>query len=149
MIFISMWKKDQSKEKFTTEDERKVKNINVWSFFLLLFVVVWMAGSYIYLNRRADVSIPPVIILDEAQKIGLTNSHFPPKNPTAAKSSFEIRETYNVGDTVIVSYFYVEGIVVKKSALGDEYTIMYENHNHTLELITLPRTFLMAPSTSH
>ena len=137
-----------------TPDEKKVRSSNFWYILLVAFIVLWMTGAYIYLDKKTDVTIgnPPVIVLDAVNGIDMTN--FFRANPSQTqlyptnnipRPMFEVRENYNLGDVVVVKYFYVEAVVLEKQA-GDSYVIMYKDHNHTLQKIAIPRTLLMYPA---
>ncbi len=155
MIFMNVWEKLKKKVE-EIPDEKKIRSISIWHFVLVAFIVLWMVGAYVYLDKKTQMSIaaPPVIVLDEAAGITLTNffqinstnRQLSPaaRNPT--KPLFEIREKYFLGDVVVVKYFYVEAIVIGNSAVGDDYVILYKDHNHTLQKISLPRALLMAPA---
>lgn len=61
---------------------------------------------------------------------------------------FQRKANYEVGDYVIVSYFQIPGIVVGKET-GDKYTVMYRDHNRTLQKISLPADFLIVPTSNY
>lgn len=158
MIFMRVWENIKKKVE-SVSDEKKVRSISVWHFLLMAFIVVWMVGAYIYLDQKSDANVaaPPVVVLDTADGINLTNLF--QSSPTnmqlvkrtsdpskPSKAMFELKPKYSLGDVVVVKYFYVEAIVVGTPAMGDEYIILYKDHNHTLQKISLPRMFLMAPA---
>ena len=140
-------------DKPETDDEKKMRSINSWYFVLVVFIIIWVIGAYVYLDKKADMSLnhPPVVVLDSADGIMLSNMFkvsgtnmqlFP---PTSKQEMFEVREKYQFGDVVVVKFFYVEAVVLEKSATSDQYTVMYKDHNHALQKISLPRTMLMYP----
>lgn len=73
---------------------------------------------------------------------------FPPQfvstNSAGAAPIYEQKGSYDVKDLVIVNYFFVEGIVVDKQ--GNNYTVMYKDHNRVLQKITVPKEFLLSPT---
>lgn len=64
---------------------------------------------------------------------------------TAPKPMFEQKDSYEVGDFVVVNFFYVE-VVVTKKVDKDNYEVMYKNHEHTLSKIVLNKQFLLSPT---
>lgn len=137
-----------------TQDGKKVERSTFWYVLLIISIILWMAGSYFYLDYKANVilSNPPVVILDATSGVNMTNffrvnpsqTQLYPTN-SAPRPMFEIRENYNIGDVVVVKYFYVEAVVLEKQT-GDSYVIMYKDHNHTLQKIAIPRSLLMYPA---
>lgn len=149
MIFIIMWKEEVNKKAPESSDEKKVRSVNFWYIVLVVFIVVWMGGSFLYLNHKTHdlANNPPVTIIDAAGGIDLSNLSKIGTNQIPGKSSlFTVKETYTFGDTVIIKYFYVKAVVLDKAAaLGDSYNLIYKDHNHVLQKITLPREMLLAP----
>lgn len=152
-----MWKFQRKVKELETPDEKKVRSIGVWHFVLMAFIVLWMVGAYIYLDKKSDVTVgsPPVIVLDSSGGVTLTNfftagtnSQMLPALPTVGtKPSYEVKAKYSFGDVVVVKYFYVTGVIIDKSLpVGDSYTVLYKDHNHVLQKVVLPRTMLMTPT---
>ena len=157
MIFIDMWKLQDKDSK--TLDEKKVKNIGVWHFILVAFIVIWMAGAYVFLEQktRTIVANPPVVVLDSTAGIDFSNFaqigtnasriYLSKDNEQRNRPDFEVKERYEIGEIIVVKYFYVEAVIVDKTLpIGNAYTILYKDHNHVLQKITLPREMLMAPA---
>jgi len=147
-----MWKFAQKKQHPKTPDEKQIRSFEIWYFVLVGFIVIWMMGAYVYLDKKTDVTLsnPPVVVLDAVNGIDMTNFFQVKSNqtqlfPKTARPMFEIRDKYEVGEVVVVKYFYVEAVVLEKQA-GDSYVIMYKDHNHTLQKIAIPRTLLMCPA---
>lgn len=143
-------------------DEQKVRSINFWHFILISFIILWVAGAYIYLEKKTDVSLtrPPVILLDSGNALDMTNffsvsatnttlfqKQLGGTNTPQLNDMFQVREKYFFGDVIVVKYFYVEALILgKTSSTSDEYDILYKDHNHVLQKISLPREMLMAPA---
>lgn len=137
------------------EYEKKVKSINIWHFLLITFIVLWMAGAYIYLNKKTNLSISnaPVLLIDGGGtnffRVSDTNTPIfstnISTNPFPPPPIFEVKPKYEVGDVVIVKFFYVKAVVVGKDT-SDYYEILYKDQERTLHKITLPRVFLMSPA---
>ncbi len=140
-------------------DEKKVRTFGIWHFILVAFIIIWMVGAYTFLKEKVDVTYDasPIIVLDSGGNINLLTNLFEPQLKTnAVKSQTEtnamtmpsvvVKPEYHYGDIVIIKYFYVEGVVLGKSAVGDDYTVVYKDHNHVLQKISLPRTMLLSPT---
>ena len=153
-----MWIFSRKPKTPRTPDEQAVHSFGIWHFMLIAFIVTWMLGAYIILEQKSEhiIDNPPVIVLDEAGQInmmsnmftlGTNRQLFPPVGAATNDSpKFEVRQKYNYGDIVVVKYFYIEAIVIEKYSVGDKYIILYKDHNHQLQTISLPRTMLMAPA---
>lgn len=143
-----------------SEDERRVRTINVWHFVLIVFIVIWMAGAYLYLNKKTELSLvtPPVLLvngsnsnLDLTNFFGLAATNNPlipsikPLTNSTASPMFETKPRYDAGDVVVVKYFYVQAVIVEKVG-QDSYAILYKDHNHVLQKIVLPKAFLLSLS---
>lgn len=136
-----------------TSDEKRVKNGNFWYVILIAFIVLWMFGAYYYLHTKNQLNTnPPVVVLDSTS--GIDIGGFFRTNPISSKLSltnsslvqpmYGVRSHYDVGDIIIVKYFYVEAVVLGKNA-GDSYVVLYKDHNHTLQRVSLPRIMLLSP----
>jgi len=149
-----MWKFVQKIHAPKSVDEKQVRSFEIWYLVLVAFIVVWIMGAYVYLDKKTDVTIgnPPVVVLDAVNGVNLTNffqvnsnqTQLYPKNPLP-HPMFTIREQYEVGEIIVVKYFYVEAVVVEKQA-NDFYVVMYKDHNHVLQKLALPRAMLMYPA---
>jgi hypothetical protein len=143
-----MWQ-EVNKKSPESSDEKKIRHVNFWYVVLVVFIVVWMGGSFLYLNHQTHdlANNPPVAILDAAGGIDLSILSKTGTNQHAGKIPlFTVKETYEFGDTIIIKYFYVKAVVLGKSAtLGDSYEVIYKDHNHVLQKIILPRMMLLAP----
>lgn len=137
-------------------DEKRIRNINFWHFILFAFIVVWVGGAYLYLDNKTEIisNHPSLIVIGEPSSINLTNFfQFNSSNPPShllnslVKQPFITKPEYHPGDIVVVKFFYVEAIVIEKSSPArDDYEIMYKDHNHVLQKISLPKEMLMYPS---
>ena len=144
-----MWSELQKKLNTETPDEKKVRHFNYWYLLLIGFIVVWMVGSFIYLNPKTyDVtSNSPVTILDAAGGINLSALTQTETNYTKATLQCVVRDHYVFGDIVIIKFFQIRAVVLDKAATSsDSYNIIYKDHVHTLQRITLPRAMLLSPA---
>lgn len=139
-----------------TPDEKKIRSINFWHFILILFIILWMGGAYIYLNKKVDViNHPPLVLIGDAAS-GIDMTNFFKANPTNTqlfstngtnRPLFYSKDEYQFGDIVVVKFFYVEAIVIEKSGpTSDDYDILYKDHDHVLQRISLPAKMLMVPA---
>jgi hypothetical protein len=148
-------------------DRSDIKSLNRWLIGLAVVIIIWAAGIIMYVDKKTSPSnypLPVIMVdsitgkvIDPAYTNLFHNSIFGEisndvnisdikTSKNAVKPLFEEKDSYNIKDFVIVNYFYVEGIVVNKS--GNIYTIMYKDHNHVLQKVTLSKEFLLSP-TSH
>jgi hypothetical protein len=149
------------------QDKSDIKSLNRWLIGLTVIIIIWATVIIMYVDKKISPSsypLPVIMVDSDTGKVidpAYTNlfhssvfgeisndvnvSDITTSNNTR-KPLFEERESYNIKDFVIVNYFYVEGIIVSKS--GNIYTVMYKDHNHVLQKVTLSREFLLAP-TSH
>ena len=157
MLFIFMANiTDLLKAPEPLPEEKTPKFFRLGPILLVVFIVVWMVGSNLYLNHQvSSVKPQPIVVLDSAGGINLFSNLFRIGNTnfqfkTASKISvprYEIKDKYSYGDVVVIKYFYIEAVVLDKTQpSGDVYTVLYKNHNHDLQKIALPRTMLMMPS---
>lgn len=151
-----MWK-FMREPKTCSPAEKKTRTFGAWHFILIVFVVTWMISAYVFLKDGVDDvihDVSPAIVLDEHGKINLFPNLFEPRMRTnkiqvdtnSTMPSIVVKPDYHYGDIVIIKYFYVGGVVLSKSAVGDDYTVMYKDHNHVLQKISLPRTMLLSPT---
>ena len=153
-------------------DTIQLKNLNEWLGVLVVFIILWSIGLLLYVDQKVDSTANhplPVIVVDgpsgRINNAAYTNLFPPSMNVkagtietrpprvvnstktnvvTAPKPMFETRDSYEIREFVIVNYFYVEGIVTEKK--GDDYTVMYKDHNHVLQKVTVPKSFLLVPT---
>lgn len=64
---------------------------------------------------------------------------------TAPKSMFEQKDSYEIGDFVVVNFFYVEAVITAKLE-KNHYRVIYKDHNHVLQEISLHKQFLLSPT---
>ena len=150
------------------KDKSEIKILNRWLIALAVIIILWAAGIIMYVDKRTSPSNHPlpIIMVDadtgkvidpaytnlfvhslasEVSKNANMSDISAPENAT--KPLFEQKEFYNIKDFVVVNYFYVEGIIVDRS--GDDYTVMYKDHNHVLQKLTLPKELLLAPTSKN
>lgn len=155
----------------TTKNEKtELKTLNRWLIFLMVIAIIWTAGVLLYVdNRTAPTNHPlPIIMVDSVtgkivdpaytnlfitQAIGLpvqnkNISNFIEKTNNVTKPMFEQKASYEIKELVVVNYFYVEAIVVTKVGTSS-YTVMYKDHNHVLQLVTLPKELLLSPTSQY
>ncbi len=136
----------------TVSDEKKLKSINFWHWALMIFIVVWMGGAYVYLDKKATFGIthPPVVIVDDAGNINISNVFkgrdlnlqlYSTNGLILMPQNFKTKSEYQVGDVVVVKYFYVDAVVLK--TVGEDCLIVYKNSEGALQKIILPKTLLM------
>lgn len=149
-------------------DKSELKILNRWLVVLTVAIILWAAGVIIYVDKRiSPVNHPlPIIMVDVntgkvvdpaytnlfhdsvigqlAKEVSIADIKEP---SNATKPLFEHKDTYNVKDFVVVNYFYVEGIIVEKS--GNNYTVMYKDHNHVLQKLTISKEFLLSPTSQN
>lgn len=149
-----MWK-FAPEQKNGTDDERKVRNINIWHFFLIAFIVIWVTGAYFCLSKKPDLSLTNSLLDSKPTNFENLFTFFPTNNsfihrgqsltnPLSA-SIFYTKHSYKPGDVVIVKYFHVQAVILEKVG-QDSYCIIYKDHNHVLQKIVLPKIFLLFPS---
>lgn len=152
-----------------TNADIKIKSLNRWLAILVIFMVLYSAAMLVLIDNKTERAIQmahPVVIIDPAtmqiNSTAYTNLIHPiamRTNPAvvdiatnaiaekaeAPKPMFEQKENYEVGDFVVVNFFYVETIIVEKLP-KDYYRLMYKDHNHSLQVLTLHKQFLLAPT---
>ncbi len=142
-------------EQNVSADNEQLKKLNQLLVLLVVFIVVWTIGMVAYVEIRTEPPAPvklPVVTVDMASG-KITNSAYANLFPrrlvgTSGKlvnpPVYEQKESYQVTDFVVINYFFVEGLIVEKR--GENYTIMYKDHNSVLQQITVHRDLLMAPA---
>jgi hypothetical protein len=74
----------------------------------------------------------------------------PETNGTAVlpyRPMFTKKNTFEVGDYVIINYFHVQGIVLETQ--GELIVVMYRDHNRTLQTAKVPKNFLLVPTSNY
>jgi uncharacterized protein YpmB len=102
----------------------KEKNLNLWFIALVVFVVVWISGVFIYNSK------------DKRPSVNSTNE--------IAKPMLEQKDSYKKMDFVIINYFFVTGLVVDRQ--GNNYTIIYKDRNRVLQKVIVPKELLLSPT---
>jgi len=147
-------------EQIPIPDTIELKKLNKWLLALVVFIVVWSVGLLLYVDQRVDHvrSTTPAIITVDTHSGKISNpAHmnlFPPAmqtkqtkeltNGNLSKPVYEQKQTYEVMDFVVINYFFINGLIAEKS--GDEYVVLYKDHNHVLQKVTVPRTLLLSPT---
>jgi hypothetical protein len=150
-------------------DTLEIKTLNRWLITLAVVIILWAAGIIMYVDKRTSPSdnhpLPIIMVDADTGKVidpaytnlfnnSLSNDHSKPVNMSdvrapnnATKSLFEQKEHYNIRDFVVINYFYVEGIVIDR--VGDEYIVMYKDHNHVLQKLSISAKFLLSPTSQN
>lgn len=139
-------------------DSAKLKNLNRWLFALVVFIVIWSVGIFVYIDRKPQPPKPPIpVIMVDPITGKVTNvAHAKIVPPTFASVSkktndvnpmFEQKGSYEKMDFVIINYFFITGLVVERQ--GDNYTIMYKDHNRVLQRIIVPVELLLSPTAAY
>lgn len=149
------------------EDEtstKVIKKLNNWLTVLMIFMILYSIGMFIVIDQKTNKALQmhPVVMFDPntmtvnspaytnlihpiALRTNIPTDPTPSATNTPAKPMFEQRESYEVGDFVVINFFYVETIVIERLP-NDQYRLMYKNHEHTLETIVLHKQFLLYPT---
>lgn len=144
-------------ESQSPKDKADLKSLNRWLGILVVFIILWGIGMFFYVEKKTEqvANRPiPVVMLDPASgkitSIAYTNlvpSSFtaPAKtNDVSIHPSFEQKKSYENMDFVVINYFFVAGLVVEKN--GNNYTVMYKDHNHVLQKTIVPVEMLLSPT---
>jgi hypothetical protein len=140
--------------------EKSIKKLNVWLGIMVGFIVLYSIVMLITIDQKTEKALQmhPVVMIDPAT-LALTSDSYtnlihpialrPPLTTNAPtidpKPMFEQKESYEIGDFVVVNFFYVETIIVEKLP-KDYYRLMYKDHEHVLQTIDLHKQFLLAPT---
>lgn len=145
-------------EKLNNIDESvKLKTLNIWMFILVGIAIIWTGLIIFYVEKKTDKISNyrmPIIMVDSVGKIidpSYTNL-FPVSFVSQEKTNnklpyvplFESKDSYEIMDVIIVKFFYIRGVVIDKS--GDRYTILYKDQSHIIQQISLPKEFLLSPT---
>lgn len=134
------------------KNRSEIKSLNRWLIALVVIIIIWAAGIIMYVDKRTSSSnhpLPIIMVDDNTGEIidpaytNLFNYSNINSQSNTIKPLFEHKDHYNVKDFVVVNYFYIGGIVIDRS--GDEYTIMYKDHNKVLQKFTISGEFLLSP----
>lgn len=145
-------------------EEKRVRRLNRWMIILVSFMVLYSILMLVIIDQKTERAMQlqshPVVMIDPntmsitstaytnlIHPVALHNTtNIPPVPITnSAKPMYEQRDKYEIGDFVVINYFYVEGIIIEKLS-GDVYKILYKDHNHTLQKIELHKQFLLYPT---
>lgn len=155
-----MWNLLRYKRREDTSEEKKLRSINFWYVLLLSFIILWVAGAYVYLYKKTDDALltsPPIVLVEGLGGISpdeftnfftMNSSNMNSLLPELSSKPplFEAKEVYEIGEIVVVRYFYVEAVIIDRSYPGgNSYTILYKDHDHALRTINLPKNLLMSP----
>lgn len=138
--------------------DAQLKHLNRWLIALVIFIVIWTLGVFIYLYQKPSPPIPPVpfIAIDYSNGKITNSAHtnlFPKSFGGQSKTNeyvsplFEQRSSYEKMDFVIINYFFIAGLVVDRQ--GDNYTVMYKDYNKVLQRIIVPVELLLYPTSSY
>lgn len=152
-------------ENLDINDKSEIKSLNKKLIALAIIIVIWAVSVIMYVDKKASSfndSSPIVLVdVDTGKVIGpiYTNTFNTPISEEVLKNVdmsgirtpnnetkllFEKKESYNIKEFVVISYFYIGGIITDKN--GNDYTVMYKDHNHTLQKITITKDFLLSPT---
>ena len=142
-------------------DKTKLKRLNVWLGILVVSIILWTIGIFVYMEKRITSviakTIPLVLVNTSTGKIDSTlySNMFPANmvssntnvlTNTIASHIFKERTEFDQYEMVIIKYFYIPALVMEKS--NNKYILIYKDHNHILQPITLPIEMLLSPSSS-
>ena len=142
-------------------DKTKLKRLNVWLGILVVSIILWTIGIFVYMETRITSviakTIPLVLVNTSTGKIDSTlySNMFPANmvssntnvlTNTIAPHIFKERTEFDQYEMVIIKYFYTPALVMEKS--NNKYILIYKDHNHILHTITLPIEMLLSPSSS-
>ena len=141
-----MWKTGKSKE---GGDEKNIRYSRILYMLVIAFVISWMSGVYFYLKDRFDIPhIKDVAVSDNGTNYTIGEFYsfdeWRTNPPYLTSTDYTILEKYNIGDIVMIRYFFIEGVIMDRSIpTGDNYSVLYKDKNYALHKITLPRKMLM------
>lgn len=112
-------------------------NSHLWHLLLLVLMVSWVAGSYLYLNHQSKEN--KEINIEET----LTNL-FPsiPQQPSHLR--FRVKEKYEIGEIVFVKFFRIQAVIIEP-VNTENYVVLYRDRNYVLQRVTLPKEMLLVP----
>lgn len=144
-------------------NQSELNKLNFWLKIIVTLFICWSVGVLYYVKVKTENIIEkdiPVIVIDtqtgKLKNIGYSNLFHPTVisnifstntlNTSTPSPMYIQKKTYDVLDFVIVNYFFVEGIVIERD--GNNYTIMYKNHEHTLVRTIIPGSMLLVPTSN-
>lgn len=155
---------DKSKE---TNEEQTLSKLNRWLTVIIVFMIIYAVGVLVLIDQKTEDSIKkhPMIMLDMSSSnidanafsnffstaAANLNKSLPSdsdKTPTPKKPMFEQKESYELGDFVVINFYYTEGIVIE-NPMKNHYRVMYKDHNHVLQSIVLNKMFLLSPTSAY
>lgn len=122
------------------ESSNAPSNTHRWHFLLLLLIVGWILGSYIYLNRTPEEQST---VVTEGTITNLFPST-PPEANISGHTKFRIKSKYEKGEVVFIKFFRVQGVVIENGN-EENYTILYRDRSGILQKIIIPKYMLLAP----
>lgn len=121
---------------------------------LIAFIISWCYYAVITNRDEVDDIKSRMVYLDGVPTNVIANYPLFTSNSTGyvylgltnpvTKVSYVHQTEYEVGDTVTIKYFNLSGVVIAKKP-SKEYTVLYKDHNNTLQKIDLKVDFLMKP----
>lgn len=141
---------------------RTLTTLNRWLIGLVGFSMIYTMVVFTVMEQKQAKLIQgltPIALVDPATlKVSPLVSNLIPSNILTNKSvdfitstnsplkpMFERKKEYQYGEYVIVSFFYVHGVIVGKFE-NEEYEVLYKNHERTLVKIRIRGDMLMAPT---
>lgn len=135
----------------TSRENDENRKWNIWHLVLAILIFAWIGGSHFFLKKASPWGGPTNIT---QQTVNATNlaGMFSNTNQTVFSLMslsngnwvFKIKPKYDVGETVIVNYFYIKAVITERSG-SDSYVVVYKDNSRVLHTITLPRTLLLCP----
>jgi hypothetical protein len=159
---------DPEKEKIS----RTVTILNRWLVGLVAFSIIYTMVIFTVVEQNQEKllkGLTPITLVDPSTlrssytnlihpqliqyaTAGASNIH---KESTTNGTStnafrplFERKASYDVGDFAIVSYFYIQGVIVEKLP-NDVYVVMYKDHNHVLQKVSISKDFIVVPTSNY
>lgn len=144
-------------------NESRIKRLNIGLAILIVCIVVWTIGIFIYMEHEINIAtsktIPLTLVNTLTGKIDATAySNMFPSNMVSSVTNdlsntnissqpiFKEKTEFNQYEMVIIKYFYTPALILEKS--NNKYVLLYKDHNHMLQQITLPFEMLLSPSSS-
>ena len=135
--------------------EKSIKKLNRWLIGLIVFIIVYsLLVLYI---------ITPTIVPDNHSNISMgidSISYSNINNPVILQTNlislvitnitpvfstmFTQKDSYEIGDFVIVNFFYIEGIIIEKISTN-RYKVLYRNNFRALTTVVLRKELLLVP----
>jgi len=142
---------NEQSNQLSSEDTNKLKNLNRWMIVLLVFIIVWSIGILFVFNKPTTTSADttPIALIDNYfGKINNNNRinlvHQKSSTNNIYRAMYEQKTSYELMDFVVINYFFIEGLITEKH--GNDYVVMYKDHNRVLRTITVPTELLLVPT---